>query len=132
MRNILFLVPCRQFAWRCLAWSAVGFGVAGVFLPLLPTTPFILLAAWAAPKGSKRLERWLHQHPHFGPLLLDWRHERALPRSAKCLAFTMLALSWALLWWLKTRVEVLLILALLFSAVATYLATRPTTQRYCS
>ena len=126
MRNELSAV---SFGWRCLAWSCLGLGTVGAFLPLLPTTPFILLAAWAAPKGSEKLDHWLHHHPHFGPLLLAWKQERALPRRAKWLAVTMLAVSWALLWWLETATGVLLFLALLFCAVAGYLLTRPDTQR---
>ncbi len=114
-----------RLSWRCLAWSCLVLGAVGTLLPLLPTTPFVLLAAWAAPKGSPRLADWLQRHRHFGPLLEAWSRHRAIPRRAKWLAVLMLTASWALLWWLQTAPLVLAVLALLFTLVAGYLLSRP-------
>ncbi|MDN3923118.1 YbaN family protein [Roseateles violae] len=68
-------------------------GIIGIFLPLLPTTPFVLLAAWCFARGSRRCEAWLLQHRVFGPLVRDWRERRAVPLRAKQLATLMMALS---------------------------------------
>lgn len=91
---------------RNLMFTAIGFGFLGVaavgaVLPGLPTTVFVLLAAWAFFRGNPRHARWLIRHPHFGPLLRDWRRHRVIPPSAKIAALIMMALSLALLVYLE-------------------------------
>ena len=68
-------------------------GFIGVFLPLLPTTPFILLAAFCFSKSSERIHRWLLQHPRFGPLIRDWQEHRVIRPRAKLLASTMIGVT---------------------------------------
>ena len=80
--------------WLYLAFACVmlALGIIGIVLPGLPTTPFILLAAWAAARGSTRLHRWLIEHRTFGPLIRDWQAQGAVRRGNKWLAtITMLA-----------------------------------------
>nr|WP_298249504.1 YbaN family protein [uncultured Halomonas sp.] len=115
-----------RLAWCGLTYGCIGLGTAGVVLPLLPTTPFLLLAAWAAPKGSPRLSRWLHTHRRFGPLLLAWRERRAIPGRAKALAILLLSTSWAMLWAGGVPRLGLMASGLLFVAVAGFVLTRPT------
>ena len=76
-----------------LAWASVGLAVLGVFLPVLPTVPFLLLAAWAAARSSPRLSQWLEQHPRFGPLIADWRRSGVVRRRSKWTASAMMAAS---------------------------------------
>jgi uncharacterized membrane protein YbaN (DUF454 family) len=69
-------------AWLRAVWLlggalALATGVVGIFLPLLPTTPFVLLAAFCFARGSPRWEAWLLAHPRFGPLVRDWRERHA-------------------------------------------------------
>lgn len=109
-----------------LAWLCTGLGSLGIFLPLLPTTPFILVAAWAASRGSPRFHRWLHRHPRFGPLLRAWYRERALSLRVKCSATGLLLLSWLTLVLFGMPVTGLLVAALFFSVIATFLWTRKT------
>ena len=83
--------------WQRVLWVAAGvlalaLGLVGIFLPLLPTTPLVLLAAFCFARGSTRCERWLLTHPRFGPMVRDWRLRRAIPRRAKHLAWGMMAL----------------------------------------
>jgi len=77
---------------------ALATGIVGAFLPLLPTTPFVLLAAFCFARSSTRCERWLLAHPRFGPLIHNWRESRSIPLRAKQIAWVMMALSSALAW----------------------------------
>ncbi|OWW20094.1 YbaN family protein [Noviherbaspirillum denitrificans] len=69
---------------------AVVLAILGVFLPLLPTTPFLLLASACFMRGSDRMHRWLRHHPVFGEYLRNFEDKRALPLRAKVLSLTML------------------------------------------
>ncbi|NRP72727.1 Inner membrane protein YbaN [Ensifer psoraleae] len=80
----------------CLGWLMVAFAVAGVFLPVLPTTPFLLLAAGLFARASPRLERWLIEHPVFGPSLRLWREKGAIAMRAKFSAVALMAASYGL------------------------------------
>ncbi|MGF1699118.1 YbaN family protein [Photobacterium makurazakiensis] len=77
-------------------WLCVGLGILGVILPLLPTTPFLLLASACFMRGSPRLNHWLMQHPHFGPILHNWHQHRAVSSNVKRRANIMIVLSFAL------------------------------------
>ncbi len=115
----------RQLGYRCLAFVTTGLGMLGVILPLLPTTPFLIVAVWSASKSSPRLETWLLEHRQFGPLLTGWRDRGAIPLFAKYLAGLMLASSWLVLWLLEMKIGVLIFLAVFFSALMTYIISRP-------
>lgn len=69
---------------------AVLLGILGLFLPLLPTTPFLLLASWCFARGSDRLHRWLLSHRVFGEYLRNFEAGRGIPLKAKILATVML------------------------------------------
>ncbi|WP_397454021.1 YbaN family protein [Pseudomonas sp. NA-150] len=66
-----------------LAYVSLGLGLIAIFVPGLPTTEFILLAAWAATRSSPRLSAWLENHRLFGPILSNWRNGRLIARRAK-------------------------------------------------
>ena len=112
-------------AYASLAVVCLALGFIGIFLPVLPTTPFVLVAAWAASKGSPRLHRWLYEHPHMGPILTAWDERGAVPRRAKWLACSMMAMSWIFLFVIGMGWIILAIMAAVFLSVATYLVTRP-------
>jgi len=71
-------------------------GVLGIFLPVLPTTPFLLLAAACYARSSRRIYHWLLQHRHFGPLIREWREHRSMPYRAKRKALLLIVLSFAI------------------------------------
>src|SRR5690606_18963126 len=72
--------------WRTAALAALGLGLVGLAVPVLPTVPFLIVAAWAAGKSSPALERRLLAHPRYGPQIRAWRERGAVPRRAKWLA----------------------------------------------
>ena len=91
----------RWLRWTWLACGAIALatGVVGIVLPLLPTTPFILLAAFCFSRGSEAYEHWILMHPRFGPMVREWRTHRAIPLRAKQIASVMMTISSGVAWW---------------------------------
>lgn len=69
-----------------LGWFFFALGVVGAFLPVLPTTPIMLLALWCFARSSDRFHNWLYTHRVFGPPLQQWQEYRVIPVVAKCTA----------------------------------------------
>lgn len=97
--------------WVCGGVSLL-LGIIGAFLPVLPTVPFILLTAACWGRASPRFHAWLHRHPYFEPMVRNWEQRRAIPRRAKYLAWSMMTLSCAMLfyrlphyWWVGAGVS---------------------------
>lgn len=113
-----------------LFWLAGGFlslaaGIIGIVLPLLPTTPFLLLAAYCFARGSQRLHDWLVHHPRLGPPIHDWQKHGAISRRAKQLA--MLSIGAVLLasFLLNAPTRIIVIQLVVLSAVSLFILTRP-------
>lgn len=75
-----------------LAYTSLAIGLIAIVIPGLPTTEFILLAAWAATRSSPRLSAWMENHRLFGPILSNWRNGRIINRRAKISATVSMAL----------------------------------------
>lgn len=114
-----------RFLALILAYLFLALAVIGIFLPGIPTVPFLLLTAWFAAKGSEKLHRWLYEHPHFGRLLIDWETQKAVSRRSKCIAVAMLLASWLILVFRFSNLWILAAVSLLFVAVGAFLVSRP-------
>jgi uncharacterized protein len=119
--------------WQRVLWGVAGLvalatGVVGIFVPLLPTTPLVLLSAFCFSRGSPRLERWLLEHRRFGPMIIAWRTERAIPLRAKQTAWVMMALGSAWAAWVLPAPWAALP-ALCCAAVAVWMWRLPSRQR---
>ena len=108
-----------------LAYFFLALALVGMFLPGLPTVPFLLLTAWFAARGSDRLHGWLYAHPHLGKLLIDWEQQGAVSRTSKVIAVLMLITSWVVMYHRIDNVWGLVGIAVLFVTIATYIVSRP-------
>lgn len=88
----------KRLAFACAGGVMLMLGIIGIVTPLLPTTIFLILAAWCFGKSSPRLEAWMLNHPRFGPSLRRWREQGAIPRRAKWMAVTGMSIGYALFW----------------------------------
>jgi len=86
----------KRIAYLCLGWLSLIAGIIGVFLPLLPTTPFVLLSAWCFSRSSNRFHLWLTQHRFFGPIIKDWQSGDGIPKKTRNRAILFMWLSMGL------------------------------------
>lgn len=79
-----------------VGWLTMGLAVLGVFLPLLPTTPFLLLAAACFLRSSPKLHRRMLADPRFGPYLEQWQRDRSIPAGAKRRAYLLVIVTFGI------------------------------------
>jgi uncharacterized membrane protein YbaN (DUF454 family) len=115
-----------RMSFFCLGWLMVALGFIGALLPLMPTTTFLILAAWFFARSSPRLEAWLLNHPRFGPTLVAWRETGAISTSAKTMACAGMLVGFVVFWieahpgmWLAAGAAVFLL------GSAAYVLSRP-------
>jgi uncharacterized membrane protein YbaN (DUF454 family) len=117
-----------KLAFTIAGVLAILLGILGIFLPLLPTTPFLLLAAACFARGNSRMHRWLTEHRHFGSYLRNYQQGKGIPARAKVSALLMMWTSLAYagwrveLWWLR------LLLLAVGAGVSLYLLRLPTSS----
>jgi len=114
-----------RWLWLAVAYVALALGALGVVLPGLPTTPFVLLAAFAAARGSTRLHAWLHAHRLFGPMIRDWERHGAVSRRAKRVAVATMALCAVLMFLTAPRLWMSATGTAFMVVVGTWLWRRP-------
>lgn len=111
-------------------WLAVGLvfmacGVIGALLPVIPTTPFLLLAAYCFARSSPRLDQWLRGHRTFGPLIANWERNGAIDRRSKTLALATMALSPIVTYTIGVPPWALVMQILVLAGAAIFVASRP-------
>ena len=114
-----------RILWTVAGGLALLLGLVGIVLPLLPTTPLLLLAAFCFARSSPRLEMWLIEHPRLGPPIRDWRAEGAISARGKGAALVAISATFLLSLVLQLPVKVLLIQAATLGAVTLFIVTRP-------
>lgn len=121
--------PTTRRTWRpfylALGYVCVGLAMVGIVLPVLPTTPFLLVALWAYFRSHPEKAQALLDHPRFGPTLRAWREQGAIPTRAKVMALSVMALSWLLVFFTATRPWVPIVVGLILCCTALFVATRP-------
>ncbi len=115
----------QRIFWLATGVVSTGCGIAGIVLPLVPTTPFLLLAAFAFARSSPRLHDWLVTHPRLGPPIDDWHRHGAISRRAKWIAVLVMAGSVAFTASLGFSGAVIAIQGAVLCSVALFILTRP-------
>ena len=104
---------------------SLALGVIGAFVPLLPTVPLVLLAAYCFARSSERLHAWLINNPHFGSIIRNFEAGRGIPRKVKVRAILVVWLSMTVSAIIVARVPLVIMLALIGSGVTAYLWRQP-------
>lgn len=116
--------PVVRTSLFILGFCSVALGIVGAFMPVLPTTPFLLLAAWCFLKSSPKAHEWLYNQRVLGQALRDWEKNKSISKSTKIIAISMILVSLVFVWinaiyiWVKISVSVLL------SVVSIFICTR--------
>ena len=108
-----------------VAWVSLVLGLIGVVTPVLPTVPFILLAAWAASRSSPRLHEWMESHPRFGHHIRDWREGGVVSRSAKWMATVFMSGSAVMMFFVVPHRWLVAAVVATMAAVLAWLWRRP-------
>lgn len=112
----------------CLAFLCLALGIIGIFVPILPTTPFLLLAAWLLARSSKRLHTWLLNHKILGSYIKDFQESKALPLHVKIISISTLWLTLlcSIIWFSNGKAWLILLLALIGAAVTWHILSYKT------
>ena len=119
----------RQSTTRILfivaGWISLGLGLIGAFLPILPTTPLVILAAFFFSKGSTRLHHWLVTRPHLGKMIVEWEQHRVIRMRAKIMSTAVIIPLFAYtLTFVEVHLTIKVVVALIGVAVLAFIWTR--------
>lgn len=114
-----------KLMWNIIGGVALTLGIIGIALPVMPTVPFLLVAAWAFSRSSPRLRRRILEHPVYGPPVKAWQEHGAVGRMAKIWAVSAMTGGVMLSLWLGLPLWVVAVQAATCVAIAAYVVTRP-------
>jgi uncharacterized membrane protein YbaN (DUF454 family) len=121
--------PALKWLWFIIAWISFVLGIVGAFLPILPTTPFLILAAFLFSKSSPRFHNWLMGLPKVGDAVRDWQENRVVRRKAKVLCGSMILFSVVLIW-INPKILVIIkvCITLILTNVGIFVLTRKSSK----
>ncbi len=111
--------------WRVAGLISLVLGIIGIVLPILPTTPFLLLSAFCFDRSSPALHNWLMNHRWFGPPIHNWQKYGAMSKLAKVTAVVFMVSAFSAGVYFQLPMWVLIVQGSIFSAVIVFLLTRP-------
>ncbi len=115
----------KNYFYNILGSISFGFGILGIFLPLLPTTCFILLASWAFAKSSPGFNSWLMYQSPFAKFIQNWNKYRIIPAHVKLVASISILVSFTITVFLLENLYVLFGLGLILAAVLVFIISKP-------
>ena len=110
---------------KILGFIFLALGIIGIVLPLLPTTPFLLLSAFCFARSSEKLHDWLLHHPYFGPTIKDWREHGSISKRNKIYAMVVILLTILMSVIFEVQSAILIIQTAVLSIVSLFILTRP-------
>lgn len=119
-----------RWLWIAFGGVAVGLAIIGAVLPLLPTTPFLLVAAFAFARSSPRLHAWLLGHKRFGPLIRNWQEHGAISRRTKIISLSLMAAMPPLALWMGAPTWTVVVQAGVLACSGLFIATRPSGPKH--
>jgi len=108
-----------------LGWLCVGLAFVGIFVPGIPTTPFLIVALWAFAQSSKKFHSWLLNHKRFGPMLRNWESHKVVPQKAKILMIILQIFAVIMVQYSINNYLITTMLAVLLFFVARYVLSLP-------
>lgn len=123
------MTPAKRIILIVVGFACLALGGLGIFVPLLPTTPLVLVAAFAFANSSEKLHQWLLDHSVFGPLIDNWRRHRSISRTAKTMSVLSMAAILMISWILGVALPVIALQALVLGCAAAFILTRPSLPR---
>ena len=124
-RRLLFGIPLGLLLWRVLGVVSTSIGLVNAFVPILPTTIFLIIGAWAFGKGAPHWREKLLQHRRFGKPLRDWEDGGRVSRRGKILAVVGISVSWVISVYFVGLTWIIGVVGLFLAGLAIWLATRP-------
>lgn len=119
------MTTVRRIVLIAAGLISLAIGAVGIFVPLLPTTPLVLVAAFCFANSSERLHQWLLDHNVFGPLIDNWRRYGAISRNAKIMSVASMVAVLLISWWLDVATWIIGLQAVILGCSAAFILTRP-------
>ena len=119
--NLMVRSRVMRFVFKCLAVVCIILGFLGIFLPLLPTTPFLILAAFFSIRSSPTIHSWLIHHKTFGPPLQQYLKERSISKTVYWRALSVMWLTMGISIWMVSMIWVKCLLLVIATSVTVYL-----------